>query len=131
MTVCPAVAASPAAGFMLQRRTTPSLRTSAVKPSTAAGASPARTAAAFEGPADRPLLLPSSTKYVSERAGPAANAAGSVSVKLPCALGAKNRSAGTAEHTPDASLRQTRTGVLPLISSLSVVFFGIVQLSET
>jgi len=47
------------------------------------------------------------------------------------ALGAKDRLATTGWQVPEACLRQTRTGILPLISSLSVFLRGMVHASAT
>ena len=109
-------------GAAVQRSSTPSRRIFARRPVTAAGASPARICAPFDSPADRPLRLSSSTKYVSTRGEPAASAAESVSVNAPLDSRRKLQSCGSgtarcallrAAHAHgDVAFQQHLVGVL-------------------
>ncbi len=118
-------------GAGVQRSSTPSLLISAVRPSTAGGAWPARAFAPFDRPAERPLRLSSSTKYVSKRGVPAANAGGSVSVNAASPPGASCNVAAALHRAALDSLRQIRTAMSPLSRTLSVVFAGMVQVRVT
>src|SRR5579872_2545292 len=94
------------------------------------GPCPARVAAPLESPADRPLRLTSSTKYVSGRGEPEASGAGSASVKVPLDPGSNCNVVIALHRVPvSLSLRQMRAAIGTSITTLSVVFLGSVQVS--
>lgn len=68
---------------------------------------------------------------MNARGEPTARAGGSVSVKEAWARGASCNVAATEQGGALVSLRQTRTVMLPLSKTLSVVFVGMVQVSAT